>query len=43
MKVNKLIRKMYKAILKGDKNKERRLWLKTLRKSLKNKRTQAVQ
>jgi len=34
---------MYKAILKGDKNKERRLWMRALRKSLKHKHTQAVQ
>ena len=34
---------MYKAILRGDKNKERRLWIKALRKSLKHKRTQAIQ
>ena len=42
MKVNKLIMKMYKAILKGDKNKERRLWFRAMRKSLKHKHTEAI-
>jgi hypothetical protein len=43
MKVNKLIRRMYKAILKGNKAKEKRLWIKSLRKSIKHKHTEAVQ
>ena len=43
MKVKKIVRKMYKAILRKDKNAERRLWIKSLRKSLKHKHTEAVQ
>lgn len=42
MKTNKLIKKYYKAIIKGNQNKQRRLWLKALRKSLKGKRTQVI-
>ena len=43
MKVNKLIRKMYKAILQSNKKQEKKLYLKILKKSLKHKHTEAVQ
>ena len=42
MKVKKIIRKMYKAILEHNKKKEKKLWLKSLRKSLKHKKTHAI-
>jgi hypothetical protein len=42
MKVNKLISNLYKAVIAGDKNKEKKIWFKILRKSLKHKKTQAV-
>jgi hypothetical protein len=42
MKVRKLVRKLYEAILKGDKDQEKRLWEKSLKKSLKHKRTQVI-
>ena len=43
MKVNKLIRKMYRAILLSKKKREKKLYLKILKKSLKHKHTEAVQ
>ena len=43
MKVNKLIRKMYRAILQSKKKQEKKLYLKILKKSLKHKHTEAVQ
>jgi len=43
MKVNKLIRKMYRAIIRSDKVKEKKFYLKILKKSLKHKHTEAVQ
>jgi hypothetical protein len=42
MKVGKLIKKYYKAIIKGDKQEEQRLWNKSLKKSLKGKHTQVI-
>lgn len=42
MKVKKLIRKLYKACVRHDDAKERRLWKKIMRKSLEHKHTQAV-
>jgi len=42
MKVRKIVKKMYQAILKHDTEKEKKLWLKTLKKSLKHKHTQIV-
>jgi hypothetical protein len=43
MKVKKLIRKMYKAIIRADKEAERKFYFKILKKSIKHKHTQAVQ
>lgn len=43
MKVQKLIRKMYKAIVRADKKKERKFYFKILKKSLKHKKTQVIQ
>lgn len=42
MKVRKLIKKYYQAIFKGDKVEEQRLYKKSLKKSLKGKRTQVI-
>lgn len=42
MKVKKLIRKLYKACVQHDKEKEQRAWNRLMRKSLKHKSTQAV-
>jgi len=42
MKVEKLMRKMYQAIIDGDVVKEKILWLKAIRKSLKGKDTQGI-
>jgi hypothetical protein len=43
MKIKKLIRKMYLACLKHQKNKQKKLWFKTLKKSLQHKKTQIIQ
>jgi hypothetical protein len=42
MKVQKLIEKMYKAIIKNDKEAEKKLWLKSIEKSLKHKKTYVI-
>lgn len=42
MKLKKLIHKMYIACVQHDKEKEKKLWFKILKKSLKHKSTQAV-
>lgn len=42
MKVQKLVRKMYRAILQNDQDREKELYLKLLKKSVKHKRTYAV-
>jgi len=42
MKVKKLIRKMYKAILVHNLTKEKKLYRKLLKKSLKGKHTEVV-
>ena len=42
MKVQKIIKKMYQACINHDKIKEKKLWLKALKKSLKHKHTQVV-
>lgn len=43
MKVKKLIKKMYRAILRSDTPAEKKFYLKILKKSLKHKHTEAVQ
>jgi hypothetical protein len=43
MKVKELIKKLNKAEFKHDIRKAKKLWLKLLRKSIKKKKTQAVQ
>ena len=43
MKVQKVITKMYKAIIAGDKEAEKKLWLEAIKKSLQHKKTQAIQ
>jgi hemerythrin superfamily protein len=42
MKVKKLIRKLYKACIEHNKEEEKRLWRKALKKSLKHKHTEAI-
>lgn len=42
MKVKKLVQEMYVAIIAKDKEKEKELWFKALKKSLKHKHTQAI-
>ena len=42
MKVRKIVKKMYQACVSHDKVKEKNLWLKALKKSLKHKHTQVV-
>jgi hypothetical protein len=39
MKTKKLIKKIYEAILQNDKEEEKKLWFKSLKKSLKHKKT----
>jgi hypothetical protein len=42
MKVQKLVRKMYEAILRKDKEAEHKLWVKSIKKSLKHKKTYVI-
>jgi len=42
MKVKKLVAKLYEKILLGDKQGEKKIWLKIMKKSLKGKHTEAV-
>jgi hypothetical protein len=42
MKVKKLMKELYEACLDGDTMRERILWLKAIKKSLKNKKTQGI-
>jgi hypothetical protein len=42
MKTKELINKLYEAAIKGDSEKEKKIWLKVLKKSLKHKKTYAV-
>ena len=43
MKVRKLIKKMYQACINHDKVKEKKLWFKALKKSIKHKNTSGIQ
>ena len=43
MKVRKIVKKMYQACINHNEKKEKKLWLKALKKSLKHKHTQVVQ
>lgn len=42
MKVKKLIKKMYRAIIVHNEKQEKKLWFKALKKSLKHKHTHAI-
>jgi hypothetical protein len=42
MKVQKIVRKMYQACIHHDVVKEKKLWLKALKKSLRHKHTQVI-
>jgi len=42
MRVQKIIKKMYRAILDHNKQKEKKLWLKALKKSIDHKNTYAI-
>ena len=43
MKTKKLVRKMYLACVRHDKKKQKKLWLKSIKKSLKKKHTEVIQ
>jgi len=43
MKMKKLMKKLYKACVEHDAERERKFWMKVLKKSLKHKKTHAVQ
>jgi len=43
MKIKKLVRKMYLACVRHQKKKQKKLWLKALKKSLEHKKTQVIQ
>jgi hypothetical protein len=42
MKVRKIVKKMYQACISHDVVKEKKLWLKALKKSLKHKHTHVI-
>jgi hypothetical protein len=42
MKVKEIVKKMYQAILKHNEKKEKKLWFKAMKKSLKHKKTQII-
>jgi hypothetical protein len=42
MKVSKLVRKFYVAIINGNTDEQKRIWKKLLRKSLKGKKTHVI-
>lgn len=42
MKVQKIVKKMYQACIKHDTVKEKKLWLKALKKSLQHKNTNVI-
>ena len=42
MKVQALIKKLYGAVINHDNNKEKKIWKKILKKSLKHKNTHSV-
>jgi hypothetical protein len=42
MKIEKLIKKMYKACVEHNQKKEKKFWLKAIKKSLKHKHTEAI-
>jgi len=42
MKVNTIIHELYAAIARKDKEAEKDLWMKALKKSLKHKKTHAI-
>ena len=43
MKTAKLVRKMYRACIRHNVKKQKKLWLKILKKSLQHKHTEVVQ
>lgn len=43
MTTQKLVRKMYRACVRHNVKKQKKLWLKLLKKSLKHKHTESVQ
>ena len=42
MKVRTIVKKMYKAILEHNEKREKKLWFKALKKSLKHKHTEVI-
>jgi hypothetical protein len=43
MKVKEIIKKMYEACVNHKQKKEKKLWFKAIKKSLKHKKTQIIQ
>jgi hypothetical protein len=43
MKTRKLVRKMYRACVRHNVTKQKKLWLKLIKKSLKHKHTETMQ
>jgi hypothetical protein len=43
MKIKEIIKKMYKACVNHNQKKEKKLWFKAMKKSLKHKKTQIIQ
>jgi len=42
MKIQKIVKKMHKACINHDKVKEKKMWLKALKKSFKHKNTHLI-
>lgn len=42
MKVKKIVKKMYRAIVNDNQEKEKKLWMKALKKSLNHKNTYVI-
>jgi hypothetical protein len=42
MKINKILKKMYEACIDHNKDKEKKMWFKALKKSFEHKRTYAI-
>lgn len=42
MKVKKILKKMYEACVEHDQKKEKKMWIKALRKSFNHKNTYAI-
>ena len=43
MKLKKILKKMYKACVEHNREEEQKMWRRAMKKSLKHKKTQAIQ